>query len=84
MVAFNFHSMEKNIFYGRQWLPATVWLPTFLKISFVCECVCVRVRVRACVCVSVRPSIRPTEKINLEQVESEQMITNLIWGQIIP
>ncbi len=77
MVAFNFHSMEKNIYYGRQWLPATVWLPTFLKISFVC--VCMRVCVRAC----VRPSVRPTEEINLEQVESEQMI-HFIWGQIIP
>ncbi len=32
MVPIDFHSMEK--YYGNQWGPATVWLPTFFKISF--------------------------------------------------
>ncbi len=33
-VAINFHSMAK--YHGSKWLPATVWLPTFFKISLFC------------------------------------------------
>ncbi len=35
-VAIDVHIMEKK-YYGSQWLPLTVWLPTFFKISSLCS-----------------------------------------------
>ncbi len=32
--AIDFYSMEKE-YYGSQWLPSTVWLPTFFKIRYI-------------------------------------------------
>ncbi len=32
LVAIDFHSMHGQKCYGGQWLPATVWLPTFLNL----------------------------------------------------
>ncbi len=32
MAAIDFYGIEKR-YYGSQWLPLTVWLPTFFKIS---------------------------------------------------
>ncbi len=31
--AIHFHNMEKK-YYGSQWLPSTVWLPIFFRISY--------------------------------------------------
>ncbi len=34
LVAINLHSKEK--YYGSQWLPANVWLPTLFETFFLC------------------------------------------------
>ncbi len=34
-VAIDFHSMEKT-YYESQWIPSTVWLPTF-KVNILCQ-----------------------------------------------